>query len=271
MTIRQFTADERLYMEEKKLKLPSTHDFQSDPQFKRWLKDLTNEILDGVFERDAKKVKENEEALRYLYKHPSKKLECNENSCIQLFKPLNETRFNQCRFSVAYQYNQLETREDPNKIFCNYFLNNITSLREIFVLLDKIEHDEIKPFKISFDCGFIVENTKDKTYTLTKPTVQNLGKTVPMVIRSPSDVQLYKHLVFSTLGNYTSEVHAASAGSQYHYVAIHTIFFQVTRMKQGGARVMIPGYDFLIKHKYIRDFGNENNLCMFHVVANTRK
>lgn len=271
MTIRQFTADEKLYMEEKKLNLPINHDFQSDPQFKRWLKDLTNEILDGVFERDEKKVKENEEALRYLYKHPSKKLECNKDNCLQLFKPLNETRFNQCRQSVSFEYNHIERKEDPNKIFCNYSLNNITSLRELFVFLESVDFRENKPYKISFDCGFIVENTKDKTYTLTKPTVQNLGKTVPMVIRGPSDVQLYKHLVFSTLGNYTSEVHAASAGSQYHYVSIHTILFQVTRMKQGGARVMIPGYDFLIKHKYIRDFGNENNLCMFHVVANTRK
>ena len=212
------------------------------------------------------------EAITYLYKHPVKKLDCG-NDCLLLFKPENKVKFNECRQKITQKYtpNKRNKDEDVNKNYCNYFINNITKLEEIFKLIDEIGRDEVKPFKISVDCGFTIEDTKEKTYSLSYPTVQNLGRTTPMTIKGPSEVQLYKHIVFRTLGDYTSEVHAVSAGSRYHYCAMHSILFQVTRLGGNGARVMVPGYDFLVKNKYIRDYGNENNLCMFYVVANSRK
>ena len=270
MTVRQLTADEVLYMKEhKSRKLDDKHDFQNDPQFKEWIKKLTNRILDGVFPRET--TAENKEAIMYLWKHPTRKLECGKD-CLKLFKPLDEKGFEECRKKVPYEQNQEVTEKDEkHNLYCNYYLNNITELKKIFDLIDRIFHDETKPFKIAFDCGFIVEDTVNRTYDLARPRVQNLGKTVPMTIVSPSDVQLYKHLVFSTLGDYTSEVHAVSAGSQFHYCALYAIFFQVTRFGSYGARILVPGYDFLVKNKYIKDYGNENNLCMFYVVANSDK
>ena len=263
------TADERLYLEEKKLKLPASHDFANDPQFKEWLNELTNNILDGMFPREMRDVGENKEALRYLQKHPSKKLESDEDTCVKLFEPLYPDRFSACRRRLSSRRNQVEDVEDKNKLYHNYKLKNITDLKEIFKLIDEIGKNP--PFKIAFDCGFIIEDTVEGTYSLSYPSVDALGKNVPMTIVGPSDVQLFKHLVFSTLSDYTSEVHAVSAGSRYHYVAVHSILFQKTNFGRGGARVLIPGYDFLVKNKYIRDYGNENNLCMFHVVANTKK
>ena len=264
-SLKPLTADETLFMKEKKLKLDSSHDFQKDEEFQKWLMKLTNNILDGIFPRDVDD--DNKEALMYLFKHPTKKLECGKD-CLLLFKPENQDKFNECRRQITYKPNQ-EVIKD-NKIYCNYYLNNITYLEGIFKYIDNIFKNEKVPYKISFDCGFIIEDRKEHTYSFSSPSWQNQGYTVPMCIKRPEDVQLYKHLVFSTLGDYTSEVHLCE-GSRYHYVAMHSILFQVTRLGPAGARFMIPGYDFLIKNKYIRDYGNENNLCMFYVVANSDK
>ena len=274
MTVKFLTADERAYMQEKRLKLPDSYDFANDVQFQTWLKDLTNNILDGLFprvEREVKDdVKDNLEALHYLRTHPTRKLEYGDN-CIKLFEPLDEAAFQECRDSITREPNETYVEHDSNDLYANIYLYNITDLKEIFTLIDKIYETQPKPFKIAFDCGFIVEDTVEHTYTNSNPSVANLGKTVPMTIVGPSDVQLYKHLVFSTLGDYTSEVHAVSAGSRFHYCAIHTIMFQVTHMKRNGARFLVPGYDFLIKNKYIKDYGNDYNLCMFYVMANSNK
>ena len=267
-SFKQLTADERLFIKEKKLKLDSSHDFENDEEFKKWLKNLTNNILDGIFPR--KEDADNKEALMYLWKHPIKKLECGEN-CLLLFKPENQKNFEACRKQITYKPNEEVIKEDNNKIYCNYYLNNITNLEDIFKLIDKILIKEAKPFKIAFDCGFIIEDTKEHKYSYSSPSVENIGKTVPMIIRRPEDIKLYKHLVFSNLGDYTSEIHSVSAGSRYHYVAMHTILFQITRFGKSGARIMVPGYDFLIKNKYIRDYGDANNLCIFYVLANSRK
>ena len=262
------TADERAYLRESRRQLPDTHDFQHDPLFNTWIKNLTEQILDGVFPR--KEIKGNEEALKYLWKHPTKKLECGPQ-CIKLFKPLDEEKFMRCfNDNIKYKANERNQDEDFNKKFCNYYLNNIHDLKEIFTLIDDIYAKEVKPFKISFDAGFIVEDVKNKKYEISRPSVEMLGKTVPMVIRGPSEVKLYKHIVFSTLGEYTSEVHLAG-GSSHRFVAMHSIMFQVTRLGGEGARFLVPGYDFLIKNKYIRDYGNNNNLCIFYILANTRK
>ena len=272
MSVKHLTADEMLYLEQKKLKLPPSHDFANDPQFQAWLKQLTNNILDGLFPRNERDVGENKEALLYVQKHPSRKIESNEEKCVKLFEPAFPERFKACRRRLTNTPNQMNKEVDKNNLYTNYYLNNITDLKEIFKTIDKeIYEKEPKPFKISFDCGFIIEDTVKGTYSISLPLVQNLGKTVPMTIVGPSDVQLFKHLVFSTLSDYTSEVHAASAGSRYHYCAMHAMLFQVTKFGNGGARVLLPGYDFLVKNKYIRDYGNDNNLCMFHVVANTKK
>ena len=261
------TADENAYIREKGLKLDEAHDFANDPEFKSWLKNLTNNILDGIFPREVND--ENNEALQFIQKHPTKKLNCGSHALL-LFEPLNKEKFEACLNGISYAKDTVVEKEDENKMYCNYYLNNITKLEGIFELLDRIETKERKPFKIAFDCGFIVEDSVEETYYHTAPNTANLGKTIPMIIRSPADMKLYKHLVFATLGNYTSDVHTRG-GSRHHFVAMHTIMFQVTRLGPSGARFLVPGYDFLVKNKYIRDYGDNNNLCMFYVVANSKK
>ena len=259
------TADEKAYISEKGLELDASHDFSNDPEFKKWLQDLTNNILDGIFPREAND--DNAEAIRYIMKHPTKKLNCGP-SALLFFEPLDRENFELCLNTISYARDTVVEKDE--ELYCNYFLNNISKLEGIFELLDRIERKERKPFKISFDCGFIVEDTVERNYYSTVPSAANLGRTVPMVIRSPMDMKLYKQLVFTTLGNYSSEVHTRG-GSRNHFVALHTIMFQATRLGDAGARFLVPGYDFLVKNKYIRDYGNDSNLCMFYVVANSTK
>lgn len=262
------TADEKAYIEEKGIQLTQHHDFTKDRQFQQWVKNLTNNILDGIFPRTASK--ENEEALQYLIDHQTKKLTCS-NEALLLFTPKNAAAFTACLNSIKLPKKDfLGKQEDEGKLYCNYFARHITKLETIYRCIHEIERKETIPYKIAFDSGFIIEDSKDDTYSASHVSEDNLGKTVPMIIRGPQDIKMFKHLVFTTLGHYTSEVHT-KGGSRYHYVAIHTIMFQVTRLRNTGARVLVPGYDFLVKNKYIRDYGNEHNLCMFYIVANTKK
>lgn len=49
---------------------------KKDHEFQKWIKDLSNNILDGIFHIEALYL-DNNEALMYLYKHQTKKLKCN--------------------------------------------------------------------------------------------------------------------------------------------------------------------------------------------------
>ena len=99
--VKMLTADEKRYLSGHS-DLTEDHDFQNDANFQRWIRDLTNGILDGVFPRKQGEVgKENLEALTYLYKHPTKKLTCDPSNCLKLFEPLNLDKFNVCRRHIS--------------------------------------------------------------------------------------------------------------------------------------------------------------------------
>ena len=267
---RMLTADEQLYLQETGIKLGRRKNLKDDIGFQNWMKELTNNILDGLFPRSGVE-KDNQEALEFLFKHTTKKLKV-ENDILMFFKPVKLQRFNDCLKENFKDKSNIYDKE-IKELYINFKLNNIKNLEFIFKSIDKIYNDEDvhKPFKISFDCGFVVEDTVNKTYSVSDPSVDKLGRHIPMTIKGPADIQLFKHLVFSTLGEYTSEVHQVQ-GSRYHYVAMHAMLFQVTSLKpKAGARVMVPGYDYLIRNKYIRDWGNDNDICIFNVIANKSK
>ena len=267
---RQLTANEQLYLQETGQDLGDRTNLKDDVGYKQWMLDLTNNILDGVFPRSGVD-NDNQEALKYLYKHPIKKLN-DENGILMLFDPIDSTKFEKCcTENLTYHPNNFNPIKD--ELYTKYYLNNIKNLEFIFSSINKIcaDKENPKPFKIAFDCGFVVEDTVKEEYSISLPAVDKLGRNVPMTIKGPADVELFKHLVFSTLSDFTSEVHLVR-GSRYHYVALHCMLFQVTKLApSAGARVLVPGYDFLIKNKFIRDWGNDNNLCMFNVVANFNK
>ena len=276
------TADEQLYLQETGQILGKRKTLINDSGFKKWMKELTNNILDGVFPRSGVE-NDNQEALKYLFKHPTTKLNM-ENEILMLFKPVKPKRFAACleKYLPKDSEKSKDSKDPKNSnilvkenhdLYINFNLRNIKNLESIFKTIDDIYKDEDvrKPFKISFDCGFVIEDSVKETYSLSEPSVDKLGRNIPMTIKGPADIQLFKHLVFTTLGEYTSEVHQVQ-GSRYHYVAMHPMLFQVTCLKPtAGARIMVPGYDYLIRNKFIRDWGNDNDICIFNVIANKSK
>ena len=260
-----YSANELLYIKEKNIKPNPNHDFSKDPEYQQWYKDLTNGVLDEFFSFAS--LPENQKALEYLNERPINKL-IDDKSHILLFEPLNWDRFNELCKTNTYKPN--EPREFIDSIISNYYLNNITNFNVIMDYIDSIYHKEVKPFKISFDCGFIIEDSVEETYEYTTPHVDNLGNKIPMIIKTPSDVDLFKHFVYTNISDYVS-VDNIKKGSRFHYVSIHSILFQVTKLQTSGGGILPPGYEFLKSCKYIKDYGNKNNLCMFNCVANAKK
>ena len=230
-----------------------------EERYRDYTLETTNGILNGDINREL-----NAELTKFIDKHPFAHIECDD--AIILFPPLNMEAFKAALRRVSYHPNSIK-KEDHN-VYLNYYLNKITDLNFIFTSLDTI-YDENKahPFKIGFDCGFVVEDTKDATYKRTAPSEDSVGKTIPVTITNRSDMETYKHYVFSAISEKAERTHEHSS---QHYCAIHTILFKVTRLGLSGARITIPGYDFLAKNRYIVTSPNDFNLCMFCALAEAK-
>ena len=227
-----------------------------DERFRNYVLKITDGILDGNFSREG-----NEETVKFIDKHQLVKL--HSDDAIILYTPLDIDKFKDCLRRNSYKKDSL--KRDDHGVYTNYFVNRITEVKTIFEALDSIFKQNQKPFKIGFDCGFVVEDTKELTYTRTAPDELSIGRTIPTIIKNTADLGTYKLYVYAALGRMTR---TALNTSSRHYVGVHTMMFHTTKLGRTGARVLIPGYDFLKKNKYIVDYGDDYNLCMFYNMAN---
>ena len=230
-----------------------------EERYRDFTLETTSGILDGNINREL-----NDELTKFIDKHPFAHIECND--AVLLFPPLNMEAFKTALRRVSYQPNTIK-KEDHN-IYLNYYLNKITNLNFIFSSLDTIyEENKAHPFKIGFDCGYVVEDTKDTTYKRTAPNEEAVGRTIPVTITNKSDMDTYKHYVFAAISEKAERTHEHSS---QHYCAIHTILFKVTKLGLSGAKITIPGYDFIAKNRYIVTSPNDFNLCMFCALAEAK-
>lgn len=212
----------------------------------------TGGILKGDIDREL-----NKELTKFIDKHPFSHIECDE--ALILFPPIDINKFQASLRRIGYTKNSI--KKENHNVYIDYYLNKITELNFIFSSLDTIyEENKAHPFKIGFDCGFVVEDTKDVKYTRTAPNEDEIGRSIPVVIKNQSDMNTYKHYVFSAISEKTERTHIDSA---HRYCAIHTILFKITKLGLSGAKITVPGYDFLSRNKYIVVSPNEYNLCMF--------
>lgn len=240
------------------------------PEYREWLLNITSNIIDGTYQRNSDS---NPEIVEYLKKHSCEPLAY--SSCIEFAPPVERKGFEDCLKKISYKENSVNI-DNKNPLYTNYYLNHITDIHFIFEQLGIIFRNEPKPFKIAFDCGYVVQDTTadTPTYSLTLPNPEEVGRTIPTIIRNEADLDLYKHYTYTELSTLSAVLRlrgGGPVGSNHQYVGMHAQVFQVTHMGNAGARFLIPGYDFLVKNKYIRDYGNEHNLCMFYVVANSNK
>ena len=223
-----------------------------EERYKAHAEEATDGILNGDINRDL-----NKELTKYVDKHPLLHLECDD--AVLLFPPMNIEAFKRELRRVVYRPNTIK-KEDHN-IYINYFLNRITEINFIFSSLDQIyEENKARPIKISFDCGFVIEDTQNTTYKRTAPIDEETGRTVPVIIKNKEDMETYKHYVFSAISEKAEKTHETSS---QRFCAIHTMLFKITKLGLSGAKVSVPGYDFLAKSRYIRVSPNKYNLCMF--------
>lgn len=227
-----------------------------EERYHNYVNETTQGILNGEFDESL-----NAELTKFVKKHSLKYIECDD--AILLFEPRDMEKFKQALRRISYAQNSM--KKEDHDIYINYYLNRCTELGFIFDSLDKIyEENKNEAFKIGFDCGFIVEDTKDVTYSRTAPTDEETGRSIPVIIKNKSDMETYKHYVYSAISEKTELTHK---NSSQHYCAIHTVLFKVTKLGMSGAKVCIPGYDFLMKNKYIIGSPSEYNLCMFYAMC----
>lgn len=223
-----------------------------EERYQAHVQEASNGILNGHIDKSL-----NEELTKFVNKHSLAHLECDE--ALILFQPIDMDKFRASLRRIGYTINSV--KKEKHNIYTNYFLNRITEIGFIFDSLDRIyEENKGHPFKINFDCGFVVEDTKEIKYTRTAPTEDNVGRTIPVIISKDSDIETYKHYVWSAISEKTEMTHQ---NSSQHYCAIHTILFKVTNLGTSGAKITVPGYDFLLKKRVITYSPNDYNLCFF--------
>ena len=67
-----------------------------------------------------------------------------------------------------------------------------------------------EPFKIGFDCGYIIEDTKDMKYTRKAPNEDEICRTIPTIIQAKLGLETYKHYVCAILSSKTKKIHEKS-------------------------------------------------------------
>ena len=232
-------------------------------RYKEYIKEATNFILDGEIDESL-----NEELTKFIKRHPFKHLhEGEDDGAIILFAPIDKEKFRAALRRNKYAANSIHKEE--NKVDINYYINRCTELGFIFNSLDKI-YDENKqaPFKITFDCGFIVEDTKTVSYERTSPTEEGTNRSIPVVIKNKSDLNTYKHYVLSAICEKSELTHKSSS---HRYIAIHTVLFKVFKLTKTGSRcekLKIEGFDILTRNKYACKIPGDFNLCTFCCAIN---
>jgi len=239
------------------MNVPASDTPVARPQEERYT-EYVNEATSGHLKGDINKDL-SPELTKFIDKHKLVHIDnIHSDDAIILIPPIDRDKFSSSLRRVGYKMNSL--KKEDHKIYIDYYINRVTQINIVFDHLDQIfEENKGQAFKIGFDCGFVVENTKDVTYKTTAPNSDEVGRSIPVIIKTQEDMNTYKHYVYTAVSEKTERIHENSSN---RYCAIHTFMFKVTKLGQSGARILIPGYDFLARNKYIKVMPNLKNLCM---------
>jgi len=239
------------------MNVPASDTPVARPQEERYT-EYVNEATSGHLKGDINKDL-SPELTKFIDKHKLVHIDnIHSDDAIILIPPIDRDKFSSSLRRVGYKMNSL--KKEDHKIYIDYYINRVTQINIVFDHLDQIfEENKGQAFKIGFDCGFVVENTKDVTYKTTAPNSDEVGRSIPVIIKTQEDMNTYKHYVYAAVSEKTERIHENSSN---RYCAIHTFMFKVTKLGQSGARILIPGYDFLARNKYIKVMPNLKNLCM---------
>ena len=128
---------------------------------KKYVEGATRNLLHGDIDPEVSK-----EGTKFIQSHKLHDL-YNDDECILLFEPADETKFRECLHKASYKADQVVVKS--YNLYTNYYLNKLSSINAVLELLDRIIQECAAPFKIMCDCGFIVEDTSDNIYTNMPP------------------------------------------------------------------------------------------------------
>ncbi len=156
---------------------------------------------------------------------------------------------------------------DDHGDYTLYYLNNLTSIRNIFKFLDGV-YDKHKdsPFKLMCDAGFMQQSHDGDniSYHYKPPSEMNEQRAVPVVIASTSDLQTYKHYIYSYISEKMEETHE---NSRNRFCAIVSFMFKVIPLTRTGKRIshlgVASGYEFLLHRENIVTIECDYNICLF--------
>ena len=110
------------------------------------------------------------------------------------------------------------------------------------------------------ECGFIVEDTGNNTYTSMPPNENEVERSIPFSITKNIDNETYKHYIYSFISEKMEMIYISSS---HRYVAIYGFFFKVVKLTAVGAKFKTDGYTFLNKFKCLRIVYDKSNTCIF--------
>jgi hypothetical protein len=151
-----------------------------------------------------------------------------QDSCIMLRHPHDVNAFNDI---ITRQRNRYRTNFAPTDPAMNYYMNNITSVDDIKTFVDtEIFAKEMKPYKINFSFGLIVEaHDNDRVFYDAIVPNFNDGRHVPKTISNDLDNDTFHDYVVSEITDYIQNETYIS--SNRHFVAIYSIGFNVGRLR----------------------------------------
>jgi hypothetical protein len=75
--------------------------------------------------------------------------------------------------------------------YFNIFINKPTNFDIVDKVIERIANEQMFPIKINFDIGFIVEDTKEISYSRTQMDSNN-GRAIPSEIKDRDELMNYK-------------------------------------------------------------------------------
>ncbi len=239
---------------------------ERERKWKESLQEVSNDLLTGDIN-----YRFNKEITEFIKNHKPKFIDDADDEYIPLFPVDADTHedFLAKLQQVRNGYGNKPNNEhiDSHDDYTLYYLNNLTSVRNIFKFLDSV-YDKHKdsPFKLMCDAGFMQQSHDGSniSYHYKPPSEMNEQRAVPVVISSPSDVETYKHYIYSYISEKMEETHE---NSRNRFCAIVAFMFKVIPLTRTGKRIshlgVASGYEFLLHRENIVTIECDYNICLF--------
>ena len=164
----------------------------------------------------------------YVRRHRILDMEADDElGVILLFEPLDKDKFKRCLRQIGYKPNTVKV--ENHNIYTDYYINKPTNFDIVDEVIERIANEQMFPIKINFDIGFVVEDTKEISYSRTHMDSNN-GRATPSEIKDRDELMNYKTYIRLYISEKMEMTHQTSA---HRFCAITGFLFHVVSLKYG--------------------------------------